>query len=89
MNINEFKKEHVRLTRLLDRVNNENNKQKKELAELKQKLKYKKKQNQIYYIDMDKIYVIKAFDDGVVNRIYRFLGIHPVARIIEHDMIDT
>ena len=43
MNISEFKKEHIRLTRLLDKVSNENNKQKQELTELKNKLKHKKK----------------------------------------------
>ena len=49
MNISEFKKEHVRITRLLDKVNNENNKQKKELAELKNKLKHKKNKLYILY----------------------------------------
>ena len=43
MNINEFKKEHLRLTALLNKINIENNKQKKELTELKNKLQHKKK----------------------------------------------
>ena len=43
MNISEFKKEHLRLTSLLNKVNIENNKQKKELTELKNKLEHKKK----------------------------------------------
>ena len=39
---------------------------------------------------MDLIYKIHVkFDDGILNNIYSYLGMHPVARIVEHNVIDT
>ena len=39
---------------------------------------------------MDLIYEIHdKFDDGILNNIYSYLGMHPVARIVEHNVIDT
>ena len=29
------------------------------------------------------------FDDGILNNIYSYLGMHPVAKIIENNQIDT
>ena len=44
---------------------------------------------------MDIIYKLNKLDDGIINNIYSFLGMHPVANILndalkkaEHDMID-
>ena len=39
---------------------------------------------------MDLIYkMTDKFDDGILNNIYGYLGLHPVAKIIEHKVIDT
>ena len=39
---------------------------------------------------MDLIYKIHdRFDDGILNKIYSYLGMHPVAKIIENNQIDT
>ena len=39
---------------------------------------------------MDLIYKIHdKFDDGILNIIYSYLGMRPVARIVEHNVIDT
>ena len=37
---------------------------------------------------MDIIYKVNKLDDGTINIIYSFLGMHPVAKIIEHNIID-
>ena len=38
---------------------------------------------------MDIIYEIKSFDGGIVNLIYSYLGTHPLAWIIEDNIIET
>ena len=39
---------------------------------------------------MDLIYKMSdKFDDGILNNIYGFLGMHPVAKITGHKVIDT
>ena len=39
---------------------------------------------------MDLIYKINVkFDDGILNNIYGYLGMRPVARVVEHNVIDT
>ena len=37
---------------------------------------------------MDIIYKVHKLDDGIINTIFSFLGMHPVARIVEHNIID-
>lgn len=37
---------------------------------------------------MDIIYKVNKLDDGTINIIYSFLGMHPVAKIIEHNIIE-